>query len=109
MNGYQITFFTRQDRRHRGRPLADWLVHLAGELGLRGATLIPASEGIGHDHRLHAARFFELTDQPLCVLMAVTAGECARLFERIEAEGVAVFYVKTAAEFGATGSGNDAQ
>lgn len=109
MNGYQITFFTRQDRRHHGKPLADWLVHLADELGLRGATLIPASEGIGHDHRLHAARFFELTDQPLCVLMAVTAGECARLFERLEAEGVEVFYVKTAVEFGATGGGNDAK
>ena len=43
MNGYQITFFTQQDRRHRGKPMADWLVVLAGELGLRGATVIPAS------------------------------------------------------------------
>src|ERR1035437_3438787 len=38
MNGYQITFFTQQDHRHNGKPVGDWLVHLAQELGLRGAT-----------------------------------------------------------------------
>lgn len=51
MNGYQITFFTQQDRQHAGKPLADWLMHLAAEMGLRGATLIPGSEGMGHDKR----------------------------------------------------------
>jgi hypothetical protein len=50
-----------------------------------------------------------LTDQPLCVLMAVTAGACTRFLERIEAKGVAVFYVRAAVEFGVAGGGNDAQ
>ncbi|MEL0028914.1 MAG: DUF190 domain-containing protein [Perlucidibaca sp.] len=100
MNGYQITFFTQQDRHHRGMPLADWLVRLAGELDLRGATLIPASEGSGHHHHLHSAHFFDLADQPLTVLMAVTEDEAARLFQHLRAEGVNVFFVKTAVEFG---------
>lgn len=104
MNGYQITFFTQQDRRHHGKPLADWLVHLADELGLRGATLIPASEGIGRHHRFHSAHFFDLADQPLSVVMAVTHEEADRLFERLRAEGVHLFYVKTAVEFGALGN-----
>ena len=103
MNGYQITFFTQQDRRHGGKPLADWLVHLAEELGLRGATLIPGGEGLGHDHRLHSARFFELADQPVAVLMAVTEDEAQRLFDRLRAEAVRVFYVKTPVEFGTLG------
>ncbi|MEW9583998.1 DUF190 domain-containing protein [Paraburkholderia sp. DGU8] len=103
MNGYQVTFFTQQDRRHRGKPLADWLIHLAAELGLRGATVIPASEGIGHHHRIHSAHFFELTDQPLSVVMAVTSEETDRLFERLRADGVHVFYVKTPVEFGVVG------
>jgi len=103
MNGYQITFFTQQDRRHRGKPMADWLVVLAGELGLRGATVIPASEGIGHHHRVHSAHFFELADQPLSVVMAVTSDEAARLFEGLRAEDVHLFYVKTPVEFGVTG------
>ena len=103
MNGYQITFFTQQDKRHHGKPLADWLVHLAQEMGLRGATLIAGSEGFGHHGRIHSAHFFELADQPLEVLMAVTAEEAARLFERLKAEGVHLFYVKTPVEFGILG------
>lgn len=103
MNGYQITFFTQQDRRHYGKPLADWLVHLAEDLGLRGATLIPAGEGVGHDHRLHSAAFFELADQPVTVLMVVTEDEARQLFDRLRAEAVRVFYVKAPVEFGTLG------
>jgi PII-like signaling protein len=103
MQGYQITFFTQQDRRHKGKPLADWLVHLAQELGLSGATLISGNEGFGHHGRLHSAHFFELADQPQEVVLAATAEETERLFERLRAEGVQVFYVKTPVEFGTLG------
>ena len=47
MKGYQITFFTLQDRDHKGRPFGEWLINLAKELGLRGATLMAASKGFG--------------------------------------------------------------
>ncbi|MBU1237647.1 MAG: DUF190 domain-containing protein [Gammaproteobacteria bacterium] len=103
MQGYQITFFTHQDKRHKGKPLADWLVHLAQELGLSGATLIPGGEGFGHHRRIHSARFFELADQPQEVLVAATAEETERLFARLKAEGVHLFYVKTPVEFGVLG------
>ncbi len=103
MNGYQITFFTQQDRRHHGKPLADWLVHLAKDMDLRGATLIAASEGFGHHGRIHSAHFFELADQPMEVVMAVTAEEATRLFARLRSEGVELFYVKTPVEFGTLG------
>lgn len=103
MNGYQVTFFMPQQRRHRGKPLAEWLLHVAKEMGLRGATLIGATEGFGHHGRIHSAHFFDLTDQPLEVLMAVTEDEATRLFERVRAEGVELFYVKTPVEFGTLG------
>lgn len=103
MQGYQITFFTQQDHRHKGKPLADWLVHLAQELGLRGATLITGGEGFGQHGRLHSARFFELADQPQEVVMAATADETDRLFDRLKTEGVHLFYVKTPVEFGVLG------
>ena len=103
MNGYQITFFTQQDRRHHGKPLADWLVRLAKEMDLHGATLIPASEGFGFHGRIHSAHFFELADQPIEIVMAVTAEESKRLFERLHSEGVKLFYVKTPVEFGTLG------
>ena len=103
MNGYQITFFTIDGNRHQGKPLAEWLVHLAKEMGLRGATLIAGSEGLGHHGRIHSAHFFELADRPIEVLMAATEDEAARLFERLRQENVKVFYVKTAVEFGLLG------
>jgi uncharacterized protein len=103
MNGFQITFFTQQDRRHHGKPLADWLVHLAMEIGLRGATLISGKESFGHDRRIHSARFFELADQPQEILITATEQETQKLFERLTSEGVHLFYVKTPVEFGTLG------
>ena len=105
MNGYQITFFTHQDSRHKGKPIGDWLVHLAQEMGLRGATLIAAGEGFGKGRRIHSAHFFELGDQPQEVLLAVTEEEAERLFARLSQEQVHLFYVKTPVEFGMLGNG----
>ena len=103
MNGYQITFFTQQDHRHKGKPVGEWLIHLAQELGLRGATLMAAGEGFGQHRRIHSAHFFELADQPLEVVMALSEEETSRLFERLKAEGAHLFYVKMAVEFGTLG------
>ena len=104
MNGFQVTFFTQQNRRHHGKPMGEWLVHLAMEMNLRGATLLPGAEGFGHHGKIHAARFFELADQPVEVLVAVTEEEAERLFARLRSEGVSLFYVKTPVEFGMLGA-----
>jgi uncharacterized protein len=103
MNGYQISFFTVLGHRHKGKAIGDWLVHLAKDLKLSGATLISGGEGFGHHRRMHSARFIELTDQPQEVLMVVTTEEADRLFERLKSEGVHLFYAKTPAEFGVLG------
>jgi len=103
MGGFQITLYTQQDRRHRGMPIVDWLVQLAGELHLRGVTVTPASEGVGQHHRVHAAHFFELADQPVSVTFVLTSEEADRLMARLQAEALHLFYVKTAAEFGVIG------
>jgi len=102
MNGFQLTFFTYQDKRHKGKQLGDWLIQLAKELNLRGATLVGAGEGFGHHKRLHSVHFFEVADQPLEVVMVLSEEECNRLFARLEQEKVHVFYVKTPAQFGMT-------
>jgi PII-like signaling protein len=102
-NGFQITFFTQEDRKHNDKPLGEWLIQLAKEMELRGATLLKASVGVGHDGRFHSANFFELADQPLQVIMAVDKHEAERLFQRLKAEGVHLFYVKTPIEFGTLG------
>ncbi len=103
MHGYQLTFFTQQKRMHRGKVLAHWLVEEARTLGIHGATLLGASEGFGHHGRIHSAHFFDLADQPVEVVMAVTHDECDRLFARLREEKVRIVYVKAAVEFGTLG------
>ncbi len=102
MQGYQLTFFTQQDRRDGNKPIGEWLMDQARALGIRGATLIAASEGFGHQGKLHSAHFFELADQPIEVTMAVTEDEAERFFARLREEGVNLFYIKVPIEFGMT-------
>jgi uncharacterized protein len=103
VQGYQLTFFTRQDHQHRGKTLAHWLIEEARAMGIGGATLVAASEGFGHHRRIHSARFIELADQPVEVIMAVTGDDADRLFAKLKEEKVRVFYSKMPIEFGTTG------
>ena len=103
MQGFQITFFTQQDRKHNGISLAQWLLEEARNIGISGATLIPAAEGFGHDRKIRSTNFFELTDQPIELTMAVSEVDANRLFMRLKEEKINIFYVKTPIEFGMTG------
>jgi PII-like signaling protein len=103
MHGFQLTFFTQQNREHGGARLAEWIVGEAKRIGIRGATVFTATEGFGHDGRFHSADFFDLSDQPLQVVMAVSSGEAETLFARLKAEKVRVFYTLAPIEFGMLG------
>ncbi|WP_140720621.1 MULTISPECIES: DUF190 domain-containing protein [Gammaproteobacteria] len=103
MQGYQITFFTQQDRTHGSTPLAQWLVEQAKQQGIRGATLSGAIEGLGHDGKTHAINMFDLSDQPVQVTLVVNDEEAKRLFSHLTQEKVQVFYMILPAEFGMLG------
>ena len=103
MNGYQITFYTQQKRAHNHKPLADWLIDLAVELELSGATQVSATKGVGKHHHIHSANFFELADQPQTITMIVSIEESEKLFERLKDEKIELFYVKSPVEFGVLG------
>lgn len=102
MVGYQLTFFTQQDKQHGHTPLSEWLVAEARRLGIGGATVTLAAEGFGNHGKLHSAHFFELADQPVEVTMAVSAADAERLFSALTAERINIFYVKAPIEFGMT-------
>ncbi|MGF6693835.1 MULTISPECIES: DUF190 domain-containing protein [Pseudomonas] len=108
MKGYQLTLYTQQNRRHQGKMLADWVVGLAMDMGLRGATLVSGIEGFGHTKHLHSQHFFEMADQPMLIVMALSDAECDALLRRLEEEGLTLFYVKVPAEFGLLGAPVDA-
>jgi PII-like signaling protein len=103
MKGYQLSFFTQQDHQHGHRPLAEWLLETALQMGIGGATLVSATEGFGQHRRIHSAHFFELADQPVEVTLAVSEADAARLFERLKQEGIDIFYTQAPIEFGMTG------
>ncbi|WP_235583809.1 DUF190 domain-containing protein [Pseudomonas aeruginosa] len=107
MKGYQLTFFTQQDRKVHHQPIAEWLMAEALRLGVHGATLLAAKEGFGHHHRMHAAHFFELADQPLEVVMVVTEEEMQRVFERLTEEHLKLVYVTVPIEFGVLGEDSE--
>ena len=81
----------------------DWIVDVAKEMGLRGATLSTGIGGFGHTGRLHSSHFFEMADQPTEIRMAITEDEYERLFKRLELEEISVFYIKTPIEMGTVG------
>jgi PII-like signaling protein len=103
VNGFLVIFFTQQNRRHHGKMLGEWVVDLAKELGLRGATLTTGIEGFGHTGQLHSSHLFELADQPMEIRLAITEEESVRLFRRLEAEDISLFYIKAPIEFGTVG------
>lgn len=102
MQGYQLTFFTQQDRKHGHQLLSEWLIEEARRLEIGGATMIAAAEGFGRDRKLRATHFFELANQPVEVTMAVSEQESKRLFRRLREEGISIFYIKTPIEYGMT-------
>jgi len=65
--------------------------------------LIAAAEGFGHNGKFHSAHFFDLADQPVEVVLAVSEAEAECLFARLREANVKVFYVKTPVEFGVLG------
>jgi PII-like signaling protein len=104
MKGFQITFFTQQNRRHGRQLVHEWLLELSKTLDIKGATVTTGAEGISHTGKVHSAHFFELADQPVEVTMVVTEAQSASLFERLEQERADLFYSKTPVEFGRVGA-----
>jgi PII-like signaling protein len=103
MNGYQLTFYTEQNRKHGHQTICEWLLHEVSQIGIHGATVINCAEGIGHAGAHHAAHMLKLADQPLQIVLAVTEDEAERILDVVRAENVHVFYTRLPIEFGVIG------
>jgi len=73
----------------------EWLLQLAKELGISGCTVFSASRALAQMCRRDSARFFELADQPMEMVMAVTEEQANRLFEESRRMDTKIFYIKT--------------
>lgn len=108
MNGYQLTFYTEQNRRHGHHTVAEWLLHEAKQMGIHGATVINCAEGTGHAGAHHAAHMLRLADQPVQIILAVTEEEAERMLEAVKTEHVHVFFTRSPVEFGVLGGDDPA-
>ena len=80
--GYQLVFFTQQNRKLEGMTVAEWLLKTAKDLGIPGATMSLAQGGYGRDGKFHSAHFFELAEVPEEVLMGCNRRRMRRPFCR---------------------------
>ncbi|WP_198972829.1 DUF190 domain-containing protein [Xylophilus sp. ASV27] len=103
MKGYQLTFFTEQNRRHGHTPIGEWLLKFAQDNGAAGGTLVGGAEAFDHAGRFHSAHFFELADQPLAITVSVDEAACQRLMDALAQEEVKLGYVKVPVEYGHVG------
>jgi PII-like signaling protein len=66
--GYLLRIFLGEADKHAGRPLYEWLVRLARERGLAGATVVRGLMGFGGSSRLHTFKIERLSlDLPIVV------------------------------------------
>jgi PII-like signaling protein len=103
MQGYQLTFFTEQNRKHGHQPICEWLLKFAEEHGASGGTLMTGAEGFDHAGKFHSAGFFELADQPVAVTVSVDEQVYQGLMDALAVEDVDLSYVKVPVEFGRVG------
>lgn len=105
--GFLITFYTSQNLSFEGQPINEWLVAVAKQMKLRGATVVGGLEGVDHHGLFHSASFFELADRPIQIQFAVTNEQATELLSYLDTQQISLFYVKTPIEFGFIGQGSN--
>ena len=67
-NGHLLRIFIGEAAKHDGKPLYEWLVRKAKEMGLAGATVVRAIEGYGAHSQIHTAKILDLsTNLPIII------------------------------------------
>lgn len=98
--GSQITIFASRNARKGHQQVADWILTEAHDLGICGATIIDASEGVDSHGKVHAARFLETADEPIAVMIVSEEERVTALLTRLGKGGIRLFYTRMPVEFG---------
>lgn len=66
--GHLLRIFIGESDKHKGIPLYEWIVKMAKENGLAGATVIRGLEGFGAHSRIHTSKILRLSeDLPIII------------------------------------------
>lgn len=101
--GSQITVFASRNTRKGHQQVDEWILQTASALGIRGATVIDASEGVDSHGKMHAAHFLELSDEPIAVTVVALDEKITALLTELGKGGLRLFYTRMPLEFGYLG------
>jgi len=101
MKGTFLKFYVYEQRKHDHKPLYEWLLQKAKEIGIQGGSAFRAIAGYGRHGVVHEQRFIELSaDLTVEVEFVVSDEQSEQLLEAIRRENVHVVYAKIPAELG---------
>jgi PII-like signaling protein len=105
MSGVLLQLYVHENRRHGHVLLYEWLLDEARRLGIPGGSAFRAIASYGRHGVLHEEHFFELAgDLTVRLDFAVSQAQADALLARIDAAGIDLFHVTTAATIGSTGA-----
>jgi PII-like signaling protein len=100
-----LKFYVLELQRIHEHLVYDWLLEQAKQMGLHGGSAFRAIAGFGRHGIRHEAHFFELAGQlPLEVVFIASREDAQRLIDRVNAEGLSLFYCLLPAECAMTGN-----
>ncbi|HZW59625.1 MAG TPA: DUF190 domain-containing protein [Woeseiaceae bacterium] len=83
--GKLLRIFVGENDKHDGMPLYEWIVRLARERGLAGATVLRGLEGYGAHSRLHTAKILRLSsDLPIVIEIVDTEDKIEAFLPQID-------------------------
>lgn len=101
MIGYALRFYMRENQKHNGMLLYEWLLETAKKHQLHGGSAFKAIAGYGRHGRIHEATFFELAgEQTVVVEFLVDDAQANTLLELLKQEKAPLFWARLPAEFG---------
>ena len=91
--GQLLRIFIGENNRHAGRPLYEWIVLQAKQMGLAGATVLRGVMGFGANSRIHTAKIMRLSeDMPIIIEIVDTPEKLSAFLNHIDSaicEGLA--------------------
>ena len=89
----QLTFYVTEKQHHAGKPMYEWLLEEAKELGILGGSAFRAIAGFGRHGRLHEETFFELAGELAVKVEFILDDKLTeQMLERVRAQNLGVFY-----------------
>ena len=106
--GSQLTLYAaNKSHRKLHKTVVEWVLDEIAKVGIHGATVTEISEGIDAHGRYHAARFYELVDQPVAVMVAAPDDQIDTLLANLNVGGVRLFFTRCPVEFEVLGEPGD--